>query len=222
MQAVRPSDGQFPYERLIHRWRHSIALLALAVALTSCSDEQAGSAAPAAPVANAPAVVEAPVPADLEPAVSMPENVADDEVAEATGTEEPAPPAAAASARAPQQFEVLGVVTQWSPMVLFVQPGDSVVFKQMTGHDTETVEGMVPEDGVTWKSALGQEGFSVTLDVPGAYVYKCNPHVSTGMIGVIVVGDPPPANLAQIKASPLNKGMIGRAVRKLDEALAAH
>ena len=222
IQAIRPSDGRFSFGRLHRGWRRPIAILVLALALTSCSDEQPSAVAPADPVPAAPATAELPTPADTPPTTPALATAAEEATEVAPASPEAVPPDATVSDRAAQQFEVRGVVTQWAPMVTFVQPGDSVVFKQMTGHDTETIEGMVPEGGVTWKSALGQEGYSVTLDVPGAYVYKCNPHVSTGMIGVIVVGEPPPANLEQIKASPLNKGMIGRAIRKLDEALAAH
>ena len=29
----------------------------------------------------------------------------------------------------------------------------------------------------------------ITVDKPGAYVYKCTPHMTTGMVGTIVVGD---------------------------------
>ena len=122
----------------------------------------------------------------------------------------------------PQQFIVKGVVTQWAPMVLFVKPGDQIVFRQMAGHDSETIEGMIPEGAETWKSKLGQEGFAVSPSVPGIYMYKCNPHVSLGMIGAIAVGNPPYANLDAIEAHPQNKGMIGRAIRKLKQALASH
>ncbi|MDP6182836.1 MAG: plastocyanin/azurin family copper-binding protein [Gammaproteobacteria bacterium] len=119
-----------------------------------------------------------------------------------------------------QQHVVKGIVTQWGPMILFAQPGDQIVFKQMMGHDTETIEGMIPDGAAGWKSKLGQEGFAVTVEVPGVYVHKCNPHVSMGMIGAIVVGDTPPVNLQQVADHPENKGMIGRAIRKLKQALA--
>lgn len=131
--------------------------------------------------------------------------------------EEPAPPASAG----PTQHVVQGVVTQWRPMILFIEPGDTVVFRQMSGHDSESMEGLVPDGAEHWKSQLGEEGFSISPDVPGAYIYKCNPHVSTGMVGAIVVGEVPPANLAALQASPLNKGMIGRAIRKLTQAIDA-
>lgn len=162
-------------------------------------------------------------------AVDERESTESTEVAEARvpepATAAPAPaqapessPAASAST-GPTQHVVQGVVTQWRPMILFVEPGDQVVFRQMSGHDSESMEGLVPEGAKHWKSQLGEEGFSIAPEVPGAYIYKCNPHVSTGMVGAIVVGEVPPANLATLQASPLNKGMIGRAIRKLTQAI---
>lgn len=208
----------------------SVLVILAGLLLVGCSDEPAPTTrtAAGAPASDAPADV-----APAEPAVETLAPVPVPEITPGTVTNPPpapatpsapaapATPAPAASAREPQQFEVLGVVTQWKPAVLYIQPGDRVVFRQMTGHDTETVAGMIPEGAEGWKSQLGEEGYSVTLEVPGAYVYKCNPHVSMGMLGAIVVGDLPPTNLEQIKASPDNKGMIGRTVRKLEEALNA-
>ena len=38
---------------------------------------------------------------------------------------------------AAEQLKVKGVITQWQPLVLFAQPGDTVTFVNMIGHDTE-------------------------------------------------------------------------------------
>jgi len=122
--------------------------------------------APAAPVAPAPAAAVAPAPVETPSAAE-------------TAT----PPARPE----PQQHVVTGVVTQWRPMIVFAEPGDQVVFKQMAGHDTQTIDGMMPDGAAAWKSKLGQEGFAVTLEVPGVYIYKCNPHASLGMIGAIAL-----------------------------------
>ena len=117
--------------------------------------------------------------------------------------------------------EVKAVVTKFEPTVVFIKPGDSVKFTNMAGHDTVAIEGMIPDGAKPWKSAMNEE-FSVTLDKEGAYVYKCTPHVGNGMLGAIVVGEGPPANLDAIKKSPENKGMIGRAVRQLVKEVEAH
>ncbi|MEQ8659419.1 MAG: plastocyanin/azurin family copper-binding protein [Gammaproteobacteria bacterium] len=127
---------------------------------------------------------------------------------------------------AAEEHVVEGVVTQWRPMITFAQPGDSLRFKNMTGHDTETIEGMIPEGAEGWKSQLGDEGYNVNLETEGVYVFKCNPHISTGMVGVVVVGDArPPQNLEGLKANLENvkvgRNMVNRALKKLDKALEA-
>lgn len=125
-----------------------------------------------------------------------------------------------------EEHVVEGVVTQWRPLVTFAQPGDTLRFKTMAGHDTETIEGMIPEGATGWKSKLGEEGFSVTLDKEGAYIFKCNPHITTGMVGAVVVGDArPPANLATLEENLPNvkvgRNMVNRTMKKMKKALAA-
>lgn len=123
-----------------------------------------------------------------------------------------------------EEHVVQGVVTQWKPLVLFAQPGDTVKFMNMTGHDTEAIEGMIPEGAEGWKSAMGAEGFSIKVEKEGAYIYKCNPHITTGMVGAIVVGDAnPPANLAALETNLPNvkvgRNMVNRTIKKMKKAL---
>ncbi len=117
--------------------------------------------------------------------------------------------------------EVKAVVTKFEPAVVFIKPGDSVKFSNMAGHDTVSIAGMIPDGAPGWKSAMSEE-ITVTLDKEGAYVYQCSPHVGLGMVGAIVVGAVPPANLEAIKNNPENKGMVGRSIRQLEKELAAH
>lgn len=113
---------------------------------------------------------------------------------------------------------VKAVVTKFQPMVLFVNPGDTVTWTNMAGHDTAAVEGMIPEGVEAWHSKMGDQ-FSLAFTETGAYIYKCTPHVSLGMLGAIIVGEGQPSNLDQIVGHPENKGMLGRAVRKMKKAL---
>lgn len=199
------------------------------VLLIACSDDSSPAREstnvappPAADQPSAPPVIEmAPVESPVEAVVEQTVAAAPAQsngAAVAATSDAPAPNEAEV---APQQHEIQGVVTQWRPLVLFVQPGDQIVFKQMAGHDTATIDGMFPEGAQAWQSKLGEEGYSVTLDIPGVYIYKCTPHVGLGMIGAIVVGDSTPHNLPALEAHPQNKGMIGRAIRKLKQALDA-
>lgn len=124
-----------------------------------------------------------------------------------------------------EEIQVQGVVDQWKPMVVFAKPGDSVKFVSMTGHNSESLDGMIPEGAQPWRSKLGEEGFTVKLEKEGAYIYKCTPHASLGMIGAIIVGDKTPVNLAAIDAALPNikaaRNMVARALKKMKEALAA-
>ena len=116
--------------------------------------------------------------------------------------------------------EIKALATKFEPEIVYIKPGDTVKWTNMAAHDTASVAGMIPEGAQPWQSKMGED-FSVTLDKEGAYVYKCSPHVSLGMTGAVVVGEGKPQNLDQIHSSPENKGMIGRAVKKLDKDLQA-
>lgn len=82
--------------------------------------------------------------------------------------------------------------------VIRVSPGDTVTFlPNDLGHNAESIPGMVPAGAAPFKGAMNKP-LTVTFTQQGVYGYKCAPHVSMGMVGVIVVGRP--ANLAQAKA----------------------
>ena len=106
--------------------------------------------------------------------------------------------------------------TNFNPMHVFIKPGDSVQWKNMTIHDTQSMDGLIPEGAKPWKSNIGQE-YEVTLDVEGVYIYKCNPHYPNGMIGAIIVGEP--VNMEQIEANA--KGREKGVIFKLKKKLAA-
>jgi pseudoazurin len=111
-------------------------------------------------------------------------------------------------------------VTQWDPMVVFIKPGDSVSWTNMAGHNSESIPELSPEGGDSWQSKMG-ENVTQTFTKEGIYIYKCAPHISEGMVGAIVVGEGKPANLDAVYASPENKGMIGRTLRKVKKELEA-
>jgi len=112
---------------------------------------------------------------------------------------------------------------QWVPDVLFVQPGDTIIWSGMRGHETMLLPGMGPAGGDSWRSELDAEGFRVTLTEEGAYVYSCDIHINGGMVGAIVVGDATPANLGAIDAAVANinagKIFVERAIGRLKRAL---
>ena len=108
---------------------------------------------------------------------------------------------------------------EWTPVVLFIDVGDSIVFTGMESHETELIAGLHPEGVAAWKSELNEEGFTVTFDRPGAYVYKCHVHLGAGMYGAIVVGPQVPENLEAIdnaeSALPAEQRFIERVVARM-------
>lgn len=103
---------------------------------------------------------------------------------------------------------------KYEPMVTVIQPGDIVAWENMSSHDTQSMEGLIPEGAEHWHSAMG-ENYQRTFTVEGIYIYKCTPHFGAGMGGAIIVGQP--TNLEVIK----NSDAKGAAKRLVKKALAA-
>lgn len=104
--------------------------------------------------------------------------------------------------------------TAYDPAVVFIQPGETVRWTNMAGHDSVTIDGLVPDGASGWNIPMGQNG-SVTLDAEGVYVYKCTPHYAMGMAGVVVVGEP--SNFEQVKADAT--GMARRVINQAERAM---
>jgi pseudoazurin len=121
-----------------------------------------------------------------------------------------------------EEHVIKAAVTAFRPLVVNAQPGDTIVWQNMAGHDTTTMKGMLPEGAEAWHSKMG-EIFSITVEKEGIYLYKCTPHASMGMMGAIVVGGNTD-NLESIKsgvdASGEPKGMVKRVIRKVEKELA--
>ncbi|HLP71110.1 MAG TPA: pseudoazurin [Rhizobium sp.] len=106
-------------------------------------------------------------------------------------------------------------VMVFEPALTKVAPGDTVTFVPTDkGHNAETVKGMIPEGAEAFKGKIN-ETVKTTFTVPGAYVIKCNPHFSMGMVAVVVVGDAP-ANVDEIKSVKAPK----KAQEKIEKELA--
>ncbi|MEM8571870.1 MAG: pseudoazurin [Pseudomonadota bacterium] len=90
----------------------------------------------------------------------------------------------------------------YSPRILVVQPGDSVHFVATDkGHDTVSEDEMIPAGAEGWKGKINEE-ITLTLDQPGFYGYRCTPHYTLGMVGLIIVeGEGMTANLEAAKAA---------------------
>jgi pseudoazurin len=82
-----------------------------------------------------------------------------------------------------------GDLMVYEPMSVSIEPGDTVRFKAVDkGHNAQSVEGMIPEGADSFRGGINQE-VEVTFEQEGTYVYKCLPHLYSGMVGVVKVGD---------------------------------
>ena len=95
--------------------------------------------------------------------------------------------------------------------IINISSGDSVTWLPADkGHNIEMVAS--PND-LKFSSSPGEE-VTITFEVPGIYYYRCTPHKSSGMLGLIIV-DNDYSNIEQIKAS----NAPGRAKIKLNSLL---
>ncbi len=116
---------------------------------------------------------------------------------------------------AAQENHLINAQTRiFAPDILYIQPGDSVQWQNMTSHDTVSIEGLIPEGAQPWRGAIS-ENFGVTLTVEGVYAYVCEPHIGFGMMGVIVVGKPVNIDAAMAFAQEKLEGPFRRIIGKL-------
>ena len=92
--------------------------------------------------------------------------------------------------------------------ILSISSGDSVTWLPVDkGHNIEMV---ASPNNLKFSSSAGEE-VTLKFEDPGIYYYRCSPHKSAGMIGLIIV-DNNYSNIEQIKSS----NAPGRAKIKLN------
>ncbi len=107
---------------------------------------------------------------------------------------------------------------QFDPQLLKVAPGDTVHFIAVNkGHNAESISGMTPDGAQPFAGKIGED-LTVTLTVPGVYGYRCEPHGSMGMVGLIVVGSPVNEEKAKSASTP---GMAHQTFAKIFQLLDA-
>ncbi len=126
----------------------------------------------------------------------------------------PAAGAAAAPSGDCKTHFVMATATTFEPKILFINPCDTVTFQNMITLDAQAFDELVPEGVKPFWVPINQNG-SVTLDVEGVYVYKCNPHYPLGMAGAIVVGKAHNFDQIQAKATGRSKGIVIKLKRAL-------
>lgn len=103
---------------------------------------------------------------------------------------------------------------RFDPEFLQIAPGDTVIFPGTLDHDSDSIRGGIPEGAESWNGTM-DEDVRLTLTVEGLYAFKCTPHYSEGMVGLIQVGEGAP-NAEAIAALK----MSAKAKARMDELLA--
>ena len=89
-----------------------------------------------------------------------------------------------------EEHGVNAAAREFKPAIVYVQPGDTVKFINMTSHNAVTY--LVPDGGVNFGEKGKMAGATMVtppLETNGIFGYVCEPHIGFGMVGVIVVGD---------------------------------
>ena len=115
----------------------------------------------------------------------------------------PAAGAAAGTVEVAMQGRSDGSVVWFDPVGVHILPGQTIRWINRDPGNSHTVTAYhpeilarplrIPEGATPWDSdyLLPNETFSLTFTTPGVYDYYCIPHEHAGMVGRIVVGDPP-------------------------------
>ena len=77
----------------------------------------------------------------------------------------------------------------FKPDIIYIQPGDTVRWTNMTSHNAVTYLAPDGSAGFGEKGKLPGGSFGATPDKEGIFGYACEPHAGMGMVGVIVVGN---------------------------------
>lgn len=92
-----------------------------------------------------------------------------------------------------------GEAMVFEPLVVRAAPGDTIVFTPTDkSHNSVSMKEGIPAGAQPWSGKINEK-ISVTVSEPGVYLYQCSPHVSMGMIGAVVVGEP--KNLDAVKSA---------------------
>ncbi len=100
----------------------------------------------------------------------------------------------------------------FEPEVVRIKPGDTIKFIAADkGHNAVTIKELIPTGAEPFRGKINEE-LAITLSTPGVYGFRCDPHYTLGMVGVVVVGEP--ANLDAAKQAKL-PGKAGEVMTRL-------
>ena len=117
-----------------------------------------------------------------------------------------------------EEHVVNAAAREFKPAIIYIQPGDSVKFINMTSHNSVTY--LIPEGGKGWgeKGKLASSSLiTPALNTEGIYGYVCEPLIGCGMVGVVVVGAVSADDIAAMKERAMTEleGPFKRLIGKI-------
>ena len=103
----------------------------------------------------------------------------------------------------------------YSSEIIHINVGDTVEWLPANeGHNVEFI--MTPKMVSLPEKSKMNEPHSMIFQEAGIYVYGCTPHLNTGMLGLIVVGDDfhNIEDINEIKLSPVANSVLKRLAKK--------
>ena len=103
----------------------------------------------------------------------------------------------------------------YSSEIIHINVGDSVEWLPTNeGHNVEFI--MTPTMVSLPEKSKMNEPYSMIFQEAGIYVYGCTPHLNTGMLGLIVVGNDfhNIEDINEIKLSPVANSVLKRLAKK--------
>ena len=108
----------------------------------------------------------------------------------------------------------------YSLEIIHIDVGDSVEWLPTNeGHNVEFI--MTPKMASLPEKSKMNEPYSMIFQEAGIYVYGCTPHLNTGMLGLIVVGNDfhNIEDINEIKLSPVANSVLKRLAKKAKSQL---
>ena len=109
-----------------------------------------------------------------------------------------------------------GQVMVFEPAVVEIEPGDTVHFKATDpNHNVQSLDNLTPKGAESYTGGFNED-LKVTFEKSGLHGYKCLPHFTMGMVGIVKVGDAGDAAAFKAKAEELSGRASSRMVQYLD------
>lgn len=101
---------------------------------------------------------------------------------------------------------------KFDPKEITITEGDTVVWQNTDGHhNVDGQKSVYPNNPESFGNQVGMDwSYQFIFNLPGTYDYQCDPHVSFGMVGKVIVNPKPPVLMVNFTGMTPHLGEILR------------